>query len=244
VTLFFKSTYIPDFLFGTIPLKPNYASLCRTINHTFKQETFLITALTHRSAGVPNNERLEFLGDALLGYIVAENLFQRFSEADEGELSRLRANLVNAETLAEIARSLGLGDYLHLGSGELKSGGNQRTSILADALEALIGAVYLDADIKACKTMVLKLFQVRLETVSPETLSKDPKTRLQEYLQANQKPLPIYQILTVEGMPPTQQFTIECIIEGLAEPIQGTGDSRRRAEQAAAEHALELLINV
>lgn len=225
-------------------MKLNYTAFYRAINHTFKQEKHLTTALTHRSAGTPNNERLEFLGDALLGYIIAENLFQRFSEADEGELSRLRANLVNAETLAGIARSLQLGDYLRLGSGELKSGGNQRTSILADALEALIGAVYLDADIETCKTVVLKLFQVRLEMVSPATLSKDPKTRLQEHLQANQKPLPIYQVLAVEGMPPTQQFTIECIIESLAEPILGTGDSRRRAEQAAAERALELLTHV
>lgn len=225
-------------------MKPNYTAFYHAINYTFKQEKYLTTALTHRSAGIPNNERLEFLGDALLGYIIAENLFQRFSEADEGELSRLRANLVNAETLAGIARSLKLGDYLRLGSGELKSGGNQRTSILADALEALIGAVYLDAGVETCKTVILRLFRIRLETVSPATLSKDPKTRLQEYLQANQKPLPIYQVLAIEGMPPTQQFTIECIIENFAEPIQGTGDSRRRAEQAAAERALELLINV
>lgn len=221
-------------------MKQDYSALYRAIDYTFKQEKHLTVALTHRSAGNPNNERLEFLGDALLGYVVAEMLFQRFPSADEGELSRLRASLVNAETLAGIARHLALGDHLRLGGGELKSGGNQRTSILADALEALIGAVYLDAGTKTCKAVVGKLLHERLESLSPATLSKDPKTRLQEYLQANQKPLPVYQLLMIEGSPPTQHFKVECIVAGLTEPIQGTGESRRRAEQAAAERALEL----
>lgn len=225
-------------------MKPNYTAFCRAINYTFKREEHLTIALTHRSAGSPNNERLEFLGDALLGYIIAETLFQRFLTVDEGKLSRLRASLVNAETLAEIARTLELGHYLSLGSGELKSGGHQRSSILADALEALIGAVYLDADMATCKAVVLRLFQTHLASASPTALIKDPKTRLQEHLQANQKPLPIYQVLAIEGMPPTQHFKIECIVESLAEPIQGVGDSRRRAEQVAAQRALELLQNV
>lgn len=211
------------------------------LKRPFKEENYLLTALTHRSAGTPHNERLEFLGDAILGYIVAEILFQRFPEADEGELSRLRAHLVNAETLAGIAQELALGDYLRLGEGELKSGGRQRTSILADALEALIGAVYLDGNISACRDVVLHLLQERLDSISPATLSKDPKTRLQEYLQAKQQPLPVYQTVDVNGAPPTQHFKVQCIVPGLPGPVYGTGTKRSRAEQMAAERALSAL---
>lgn len=217
-------------------------SLQQGLKYTFKEDYHLLTALTHRSAGTPHNERLEFLGDALLGYIVAEILYQRFPNADEGELSRLRAHLVNAETLAEIAQVLELGEYLRLGEGEIKSGGRQRTSILADTLEAILGAIYLDGGISMCRGVVLRLLQERLDSLSPATLSKDPKTMLQEYLQAKQLPLPRYDTIEVNGTPPTQHFKVQCIVPGLPSPVYGTGTKRSRAEQMAAERALRALI--
>jgi ribonuclease-3 len=219
----------------------DYSRLCRAINYSFKQESHLSTALTHSSAGVPNNERLEFLGDALLSYIMAEALFERFPLASEGELTRLRATLVKQDTLAQIAQGLDLGHHLRLGGGELKSGGWQRASILADALEAIIGAIYLDTGMTACKSVVLRLWQEQLSHLSPHDLSKDPKTRLQELLQAKQYPLPNYQVISIKGAPHAQLFEVECIIPSLAQPAFGVGDSRRRAEQAAALQALNLL---
>lgn len=221
-------------------MKPDYNRLCRVLAYPFKQQDLLITALTHCSAGTPNNERLEFLGDALLSCIIAQTLFKRFPNAREGELTRLRASLVKRDTLAQLAQQIELGTYLRLGGGELKSGGERRASILSDALEAVIGAVYLDGGMKACQSMVLQLWQERLDNLSLDKI-KDPKTRLQEYLQAQQQPLPSYRVLTVGGVPHAQHFKVECIVPGLAEPTYGNGESRRRAEQNAAAKALSCL---
>jgi len=222
-------------------LKQDYTQLCQALGYHFQQLDHLITALTHRSAGTPNNERLEFLGDALLSFIVAEVLYERFPAASEGQLTRLRANLVKGDTLAEVAQILNLGQYLYLGGGELKSGGWRRTSILADAFEALIGAVYLDGGMTTCENVVLQLFQSHLGMLSLQTIHKDPKTRLQELLQAQQQELPNYRVLTVSGEPHAQYFEVECLVPGLSEPTYGTGNTRRRAEQAAAEKALQSL---
>jgi ribonuclease-3 len=168
-------------------------------------------------------------------------LFHHFPTANEGQLTRLRASLVKKDTLAQVAQQLKLGQYLKLGGGELKSGGERRTSILADALEAIIGAIYLDSDIETCRVVVIQLLQDRLNQLSLNQINKDPKTRLQEYLQSKQQPLPEYRVLTVEGAPHAQHFEVECIIPILSKPVCGSGDSRRRAEQAAAEQALSFL---
>ncbi len=214
--------------------------LYQTLGYQFQQSAHLQTALTHRSAGNPNNERLEFLGDALLSLIIGEFLFQRFPKAKEGQLTRLRASLVKGETLAEIAQELELGHHLCLGMGEQRSGGWRRNSTLADALEAVIGAIYLDSDLLNCQQVVLKWFESRLSNLSTSTIEKDPKTCLQEYLQARQQPLPDYQVLKMQGPAHNQHFEVQCQIEGL-KATRGRGDSRRRAEQDAAYHALKLL---
>jgi len=216
----------------------DYTRLCQALGYQFKHKDYLTTALTHSSAGSPNNERLEFLGDALLSCVVAEALFERFPYASEGELTRSRANLVKRDTLAQIAQRLELGQYLRLGGGELKSGGWQRASIIADALEAVIGAIYLDAGTTTCKAVVLRLLEGYLDNLSPHQINKDPKTQLQEYLQAKQHPLPTYRVLSIKGAPHAQYFEVECIVPCLAEPAYGRGESRRRAEQAAALQAL------
>ncbi len=214
--------------------------LCQTLGYHFRSGQLLSTALTHRSAaGVANNERFEFLGDAMLNMVIAEALFQRYPRADEGDLSRLRATLVKGETLASIARELDLGTYLHLGEGELKSGGFRRNSILADAVEAVLAAVYLDSDFLTCRQLILDLFRQRLDALPPVAELKDPKTRLQERLQADQKPLPVYQVMAVSGAPHQRCFTIECRLDGFS--IVAEGSSRRKAEQEAARKALERL---
>jgi ribonuclease-3 len=198
-------------------------------------------ALTHRSAGTPHNERLEFLGDALLDFLVAEALYQRFERADEGRLSRLRAGMVKKESLAEVARSLDLGAYLSLGAGELRSGGHARDSILADATEAVLAAVYLDGGMEAARPVVLGLFETRLEAIDPEELPKDPKTRLQEYLQADRHPLPEYHILGITGSQHAQMFEVCCRVADLDIETRGKGHSRRKAEQQAARAMLTRL---
>lgn len=198
-------------------------------------------ALTHRSYGSPNNERLEFLGDAALSLIIAEILYTRFPRQDEGALSRLRANLVNGEVLARRARKLDLGEELLLGPGELKSGGYRRDSILAGALEALIGAAYLESGLDAARRLVQTVLCEEIEAVSPDQAAKDPKTRLQEYLQARRMPLPEYRVQSVEGQDHAQLFRVECRVTGLDEVLSGEGNSRRRAEQDAAGKALQLL---
>ncbi len=218
----------------------DYSGLYQALNYKFEDENNLITALTHRSVGMPNNERLEFLGDALLSCVIAEVLFERFPSAREGQLTRFRANLVKRDTLVTIAQQLNLSQYLRLGSGEVKSGGEHRASILADAVEAILGAIYIDGDIHKCQAVLLRLWEEQINNLSAQQI-KDPKTCLQEYLQAQQQPLPDYRILEVKGSPHNQLFEIECIVPCLNKPSYGSGKSRRRAEQSAAAQALSML---
>ncbi len=208
------------------------------LDYSFRDDGLRIQALTHRSAHSQHNERLEFLGDALLGMLVAENLYSHFPEADEGQLTRARAQLVNGETLAGIARSIDLGNQLVLGEGELKSGGWRRDSILANALEALLGAVYLDGGLEACRGVVRSLFAVHFSEVDPQRSAKDPKTALQEFLQGRQQELPRYETELVAGPSHDQTFTVTCHVECLSDPVSGRGNSRRKAEQAAARAAM------
>lgn len=219
----------------------DHSRLLRRLGVEFSDIALFEQALTHRSADSRNNERLEFLGDAVLGLVTAEALYRAFPNADEGELSRFRARLVRRETLAEIAFELGLGDHLRLGSGELKSGGFRRESILADALESIIGAVYLDSGFDTATELVRRLLDDRIEVLGELDEIKDAKTRLQEYLQARQKELPEYQVSDVQGQPHAQTFHVSCRIPDLLESVTGTGSSRRRAEQQAAQKALRLL---
>lgn len=211
------------------------------IGHQFKDITRLELALTHRSFGGQNNERLEFLGDSIVNFVVGEALFHRFPEAREGQLSRLRARLVKGQTLAELAREFELGEFLRLGSGEMKSGGYRRDSILADAMEAVIGAIYLDSDMATVKARILVWYESRLASLDLQDNQKDPKTRLQEFLQSRQIALPRYEVLAVEGEAHAQTFTVECHVETLANATLGIGSSRRHAEQQAAERALSRL---
>ena len=201
----------------------------------------LRSALTHRSAGGINNERLEFLGDSVIGFVIAQMLYERFPEADEGVLSRLRAALVNQTSLANIARQLELGDYLILGSGELRSGGFRRDSILCDAFEAGIGAVFIDQGHEVCRDLVLRLFAESFERLSVADWKKDPKTQLQELMQARGLDLPEYRLLSLTGRPHDQSFVVECRIPLSLEPSTGTGSSRKRAEQQAAQEMLRQL---
>jgi ribonuclease-3 len=211
------------------------------VPYRFADPALLRQALTHRSAGRPHNERLEFLGDALLNAVVAEALFARWPMADEGSLTRLRASLVNGETLAEIARGIRLGDRLLLGPGELRSGGFRRDSILSDALEAVIGAVYLDGGWQACREVVLALLGDRIARVEPRSTLKDPKTLLQEHLQARQLPLPTYSLLEESGEDHAPRFLARCEVPDLGLAGLGEGHSKRSAEQAAARAVLKEL---
>lgn len=215
--------------------------LSRSLGYRFQDPGLLQAAVTHRSAGSGNNERLEFLGDAVLGYVIAERLYTLFPEASEGQLSRLRASLVKKETLAGIARELKVGDYLKLGSGELKSGGFRRDSILADALEAILGGIVMDSGFEACRSSILYLFANRVDRLSAGDELKDPKTRLQEYLQSRKLELPGYEVTEMTGQTHNQQFVVECCVKGVQQPARGEGSSRRRAEQAAAENMLAQL---
>jgi ribonuclease-3 len=199
----------------------------------------LVQALTHRSHGSAHNERLEYLGDAVLSFVVAEMLFRRFPDAREGELSRYRASLVSGEALAGIAASLGLGEQLHLGEGEMKSGGQRRATILADALEALVGAIYLDQGLDAARRAAARLFEGALEALPQAAALKDPKTRLQEWLQGRGHPLPAYTVLEVSGEPHEQRFRVRCDVPDLGLAAVADGSSRRRAEQEAAQRILE-----
>ncbi|MDP2560888.1 ribonuclease III [Psychrobium sp. 1_MG-2023] len=218
-----------------------YDKLERKIQYSFKNRDFFLQALTHRSMGGEHNERLEFLGDSLLGMFIAEALYEQFPKVSEGDLSRMRATLVRGQTLAEIARDFELGDYLRLGPGELKSGGFRRESILADAVEAIIAAVFLDSDMATCKTLVLNWYQPRLNTIEPGVSQKDPKTQLQEWLQGRRLPLPTYEVIEVTGQAHNQKFTMSCVVEGAEHATQGVGTSRRKAEQDAAKKALEAI---
>ena len=215
--------------------------LIRKLGLQFRNPALIRQALTHRSAHAENNERLEFLGDSVLGFVIAERLYQKFQEADEGVLSRLRATLVNQTSLANMARSMNLGDYLILGSGELKSGGYRRDSILSDAFEALIGALLVDQGMDACRVWILSLFETQIDGLSVRDWKKDPKTRLQEAMQARGFDLPGYTLKSVSGQPHDQSFLVECRVTPFEEASEGRGSSRKRAEQAAAEAVLERL---
>lgn len=214
--------------------------LQRRIGYQFRDIGLLERALSHRSLGARNNERLEFLGDAILGFEVADQLYHKVGDADEGQLSRMRAHLVKRETLADIARELELGSILKLGPGELRSGGQTRDSILADAVEAIIAAVYIDGGMDESRAMVRRLLGHRLTDPTPETRRKDPKTRLQEHLQSIGKPLPRYEVVGTSGDQHDQTFRVVCST-GLVEDIEGQGGSRRKAEQAAARKVLTRL---
>jgi ribonuclease-3 len=220
-------------------VSPAVTDFSRILGYGFSDPRLLGEALTHRSAAGRNNERLEFLGDAILNFVIAAELYRRYPQAREGELSRLRATLVKRDTLAGLARDLTLGEYLHLGSGELKSGGFRRDSILADTLEAVFGAVYLDSEMATCQHLILRLYHAQLTDLPTAAELKDPKTRLQEYLQAQQRGLPVYNVVAVTGEAHAQSFTVECSVDQMR--TVAVGSSRRRAEQEAARQALELL---
>ncbi|WP_068546737.1 ribonuclease III [Thalassotalea crassostreae] len=219
----------------------NLTRLQKQLGYQFVNQKLLTQALTHRSAKGDNYERLEFLGDSILGYVIARALFEKFPKSSEGELTRMRSTLVRGVTLAEIGREFNLSDYLILGPGELKSGGYHRDSILEDAVEAIIGAIFLDSDMICTRKKVLSWFESRIKKIQPGHSQKDPKTRLQEYLQGRKKPLPMYDVVNTTGQAHNQEFTVSCVVDSLKEPIITNGTSRRKAEQAAAEKALELL---
>jgi ribonuclease-3 len=222
--------------------KERQASLSRIIHYTFQDASLMMMALTHRSFNAQHNERLEFLGDSILSFLVAQELYQRFPKIDEGDLSRLRAQLVKESSLSSIATSMGLGDFIQLGEGELKSAGWRRPSILADTLEAMIGAIYLDAGIEPAHEFVLRFFEKQLNEIDPKLIQKDAKTLLQELLQSQKSDLPIYTVVSIEGEAHSQSFTIECIIKKSNIKTQGIGQSRRIAEQEAASKAYQLML--
>lgn len=216
-------------------------ALCGQLGHVFAQPQLLQRALTHRSYAPEHNERLEFLGDSVLGCVIANFLYNNYPQLSEGELSRLRSSLVREDTLALLAQQLDLGSHLRLGEGERKSGGFRRPSILADALEALFGAALLDGGFAAAEKVVLGLFVPYLEKIDIQTLGKDAKTLLQEYLQGKRIPLPTYTIIATEGQAHAQSFQVECAIPSLKISTRGTGSSRRNAEQQAAHAAYQQL---
>ena len=211
----------------------------RAVGYRFQSSALAREALTHRSRGAPHNERLEFLGDSVLNCIVSIELHARYPKLREGELSRLRAALVRQESLARVAQDIGLGEWLLLGEGELKSGGFARPSILADALEAIVGAVFVDGGFELAREMVVRLLSGQMSQLDPEDVGKDPKTRLQELLQSRRIELPQYGVVGTEGAAHKQNFEVECLIPELSIRTTGTGSSRRSAEQDAARHAYE-----
>ena len=219
-------------------------SLASRLGYEPRDLGLFVLALTHRSAEGPNNERLEFLGDSVLNLLLSERLYREFPGASEGDLSRLRARLVSEEPLAEIAQSMQLGELLLLGTGELKTGGFRRQSILADAFEALCGALYLDGGLETVRTRIGPMFEVRIAALPEPSTLKDAKTRLQEHLQANGQPLPVYSVKRTTGEPHAQTFMVSCAVPHAGIETEGEGGSRRRAEQAAAQAALQALGDV
>ena len=217
----------------------NLQLLQTKLGHTFGDAGLLQQALTHRSHSSLHNERLEFLGDSILNCVVASILYERYLQIDEGDLSRLRANLVKQQSLYEIAQKLELSQFLRLGEGELKSGGFRRPSILADTLEALLGAIFLDAGFEAARGVIRAFYIPLLDTVDPRTLGKDAKTLLQEFLQSRKISLPTYNVIATHGAAHSQEFEIECLVPKLGIQVFGRGGSRRAGEQAAARLALE-----
>lgn len=222
-------------------MKIDLDRLCRRLNYKFQKPAFLKQALTHCSVGSDNYERFEFLGDSILSFVIAHQLFNQFPLQSEGQLSRLRSFLVKGEMLAEIAKELSLGDFLYLGQGELKSGGFRRASILADALEAVFAAIFLDGGIAAAQEVILGLYRSRLDDPNLNDCLKDAKTQLQEYLQAEKYALPEYTLTKVEGDEHDQIFYITCAVEGITQISYGNGPNRRKAEQLAARSLLEQL---
>ena len=211
------------------------------LGYRFKDLRHLESALTHRSMGPLHNERLEFLGDSIVNFVVAEALFRRYPEAQEGKLTRMRASLVRGQSLSQLARRLQLGETIRLGSGERKSGGRRRDSILADAMEAVIGAIFLDSGMAACQSCITTWLESELASVNPNQVDKDPKTALQEWLQREKKELPVYRVLEVLGPAHQQTFRVQVQVDSLDQYTVGTGASRREAEQAAAADALSQL---
>lgn len=216
-------------------------TLLERLAYRFSDRRLLEEALTHRSVSVHNNERLEFLGDSILNFVIAAELFEREPDESEGALSRLRASLVNRETLADIARTLELGECLRLGSGEKKSGGRRRDSILSDAVESILGAVYTDGGYEPCRELILRLYEERLNSLPAAQDLKDPKTRLQEFLQSSRHGLPEYTVIEVTGKAHQQVFNVECRVDTIDTPTHGSAGNRRRAEQDAARAMLEML---
>lgn len=220
----------------------NYTVLSQKLGYTFKQTDLLQEALTHRSLGFPNNERFEFLGDSVLNCAVSTLLFKHFPSSPEGDLTRLRANFVNQQALHQLASTLGIGELILLGEGERKSGGHCRPSILANAVEAIIGAIYLESGFTAVEQVVAALYEPLIRQSGPDISGKDPKTLLQEYLQSRKMALPEYSVLSAQGDPHAQVFQVECVIPRFDIRTRGEGTSRRRAEQEAARQAYELVI--
>ena len=220
-------------------MNPGLAKLSATLGYTFREEALLRQALTHRSHGISHYERLEFLGDSVLNCTIARALYDTFPQQPEGTLSRMRANLVKQDTLAGIAIQLKLGDYLLMGEGELKSGGFRRPSILADAIEAIIGAIFLDAGFEVARATVLHLFAPVIAAINPNVSGKDAKTQLQEWLQGRRQPLPDYQLADTKGEAHDQMFVVSCRIPALGITLSGQGKSRRAAEQEAAMAVLK-----
>lgn len=221
--------------------KNKLVALQKQINYSFKNIDLLIHALTHHSANKIHNERLEYLGDSILSYVIAEALFERFPKVDEGDLSQMRSSLVCGETLAKMGQNFNIGDSMILGPGELKSGGHRRESIISDAVEAIIGAIYLDSDIQTIKQLILAWYQTRLVQIQPGIKQKDSKTRLQEYLQGQRQNRPVYLIVEVIGDDHDQEFVVQCKLENDDNQYLGRGVNRRKAEQAAAQMAIDKL---
>ena len=212
--------------------------IAKFFGYQFNDLSLLKLALTHRSAAKQHNERLEFLGDAVLGMVVADWLYEHFPKEPEGKLTRMRASLVKGVTLAQIAQEAHLGEFIALGSGEMKSGGHRRASILADVVESLLGAIYLESGLEQTRQVILTLFKSRMSGLDPNAHPKDFKTQLQEYLQSRKLPLPVYEVVKIEGQDHAQTFTVSCKVESLTTNFEGAGPSRRRAEQSAAEFAI------
>ena len=213
--------------------------LCRKLGYQFNHPRLLKMALTHRSHSDENNERLEFFGDSIVNFVITEALYQQFPHAQEGELSRWRATLINRDTLGVFGKQFDLGRYLHLGMGELKSGGHTRESIISCAMEAIIGAIYLDSDFQTIRECILRWYEPTLTSLTHAASHKDPKTQLQEYLQRQHIPLPVYEVIAIEGEAHQQIFVVTCEVRGKKMTAKGT--SRRRAEQQAAENMLEAI---
>ena len=219
-------------------LKLSLNRLQKALGYEFQSQALLATALSHRSVGKDNNERLEFLGDALLSTIIAEELFNRFPEGQEGDMSRVRASLVKGETLAEIAREKNIGECLRLGEGELKTGGFRRSSILADAVEAIIGAIYLEAGLEVCRKIVLFWFADMLDSIELEESGKDSKTRLQEYMQEHKQDLPVYRVVNRLGEAHSPKFEVSCEVHSGGKKTSAISTSKRKAEKLAAKQML------